>query len=564
MTPTSESESHYLQDITETDSAHNLISALRSQIVENELKIARLSAENQQLKMQWKLATSSISWKIINKLSKIAGKIAPKGTIRRKMLKSGWQAAMLVHRHGPLAWLRRFGAKCKFKLNEKREQWSAETKAFSADDRPVIISVSHVGGGGTERHVRDMASRLASQQVRSVYARPDLSGRLVFEERSENWKLLWRRVILPDESKCNDLLNIMKPALVHVHHTMGVPQAFFNAIKGQNLATDFTLHDYHSICPRIHLNDEKGRYCGEPDGAGCNSCLKRLGDYHGQPFSVAIDHYRSQWSDRLAGARKIYVPSDDVNQRLSRYFPGLNIETRPHIEPSRPNEILARKYNQGEKIRVAVIGTIGSIKGSAQLLEAARDAADRQLPLEFVLVGTSNLEPQLLATKHVELTGPYFEHEVWARLDEAACHLAWLPSIWPETYMYTLSVAQLAGFWPMVYDLGAQAQRVKSANIGDCISLDLPPDQLNDLFIQRARELELKSVQQFTAFAEYPNFLEDYYGLSRDQLKSLQPGQISEDNNTIQIKNKFNLINPSHASRSDHAHLHEHHCQLSA
>lgn len=534
----------------------------RIKLLENQIHL--LLAENRQLKQQWKEATSSLSWRLVTKLSRTARGVAPQGSIRRKLLKNVWHGLMAVRRRGPLPFTKRLAVKTKAKLVEFVHDRSARARPFVADHRPVVLAVSHIGGGGTERHVRDMACRLLAEGVRTIYTRPDPRGRLVFEERDAGWNVRWRRVIGPDSDQIGSLFDTIKPSLAHVHHTMGVPKVLFEQIQQKSLPTDWTLHDYHSVCPRIHLQNEQGRYCGEPDTHGCNNCLKKLGDYHGKIVNVDIDNYRLQWSDRLASARRIYVPSDDVKQRLARYFPELQIETRPHMEPSRPERLLARRYMPGERVRVAVIGTIGSIKGSAQLLQAARDAAVRNLPLEFVLVGTSNLEPQLLATGRVELTGPYFENEIWDRLDEAACHVAWLPSIWPETYMYTLSVAQLAGLWPVVYNMGAQAQRVVQTSVGNCISLDTTPEQLNNLFIEKAEQLSLLPGLCAPEFAEYPNFLENYYGLSLEELKSFERNDcIFKASHSALKSNSLNISN-QHASRSDHARLYQHHSQLSA
>lgn len=541
-----------------------------------EKQVEQLIAENRQLKKQWKEATSSISWRVITKLGKIGKKLAPKGSIRRTLIKSVWRGLMFMKRQGPLAWARRLASKIKAKLVDLGLDTVARTRPFLADNRPVIMAISHVGGGGTERHVRDMAARLLNEGVRTIYTRPDTHGRLVFEERDADWKVRWRRTIRPDADQIKNQIAKLQPSLAHIHHTMGVPEALFEHLQMQSVPTDWTLHDYHAICPRIHLHHESGDYCGEPDANACNSCLKRLGDYHNKPVGESIEQYRVNWAARLATARRIYVPSDDAKSRLDRYFPQLQIETRPHMEPSRPDRPLVRRHTPGDRVRVAVIGTIGSIKGSSQLLAAARDAQERDLPVEFVLIGTSNLEPQLLATGRVELTGPYFENEIWDRLDEAECHLAWLPSIWPETYMYTLSVAQLAGFWPVVYDIGAQGRRVSESGVGDCISIDMPPDQLNSLFIEQAERLSdsTSTGSNPPEYAEYPNFLESYYGLTLNDLKSnlnvissttviasencnTKPESHSSASNLIQIS-------IPHASRNDHARLHQHHSQLSA
>ena len=89
-----------------------------------------------------------------------------------------------------------------------------------------------------------------------------------------------------------------------------------------------------------------------------------------------------------------------------------------------------------------------------------------------------------------------------------------LPSIWPETFCYTLSFAFALGVPPVVFDLGAQRERVEAAGFGFVLPYGLTDDvkALNDRLIglpygettrpKRARGLL------------YPNVLADYYELA--------------------------------------------------
>jgi len=64
----------------------------------------------------------------------------------------------------------------------------------------------------------------------------------------------------------------------------------------------------------------------------------------------------------------------------------------------------------------------------------------------------------------VRVTGKYQEHEALDSLKGLKPHLVWLPSLWPETYSYTLSVALRAGLPVVAFDLGAIATRLRSLN----------------------------------------------------------------------------------------------------
>jgi hypothetical protein len=59
--------------------------------------------------------------------------------------------------------------------------------------------------------------------------------------------------------------------------------------------------------------------------------------------------------------------------------------------------------------------------------------------------------------------GRYEEAELASRIDEIAPDLILLPSVWPETFCYVLTTAAASGRRIAVFDLGAQARRLKEA-----------------------------------------------------------------------------------------------------
>jgi hypothetical protein len=58
--------------------------------------------------------------------------------------------------------------------------------------------------------------------------------------------------------------------------------------------------------------------------------------------------------------------------------------------------------------------------------------------------------------------------------------LAWLPSLWPETWCYTLTQAWQAGLNMLVFDIGTPADRVRRTGRGWVVPLGLTPERLND------------------------------------------------------------------------------------
>jgi hypothetical protein len=67
--------------------------------------------------------------------------------------------------------------------------------------------------------------------------------------------------------------------------------------------------------------------------------------------------------------------------------------------------------------------------------------------------------------------------------------VAWLPSIWPETWCYTLTHAWRAGLNVLAFDIGTPAERIRQTERGWLCPLGLAPQVLNE------RMLSLKPTQ---------------------------------------------------------------------
>jgi glycosyltransferase involved in cell wall biosynthesis len=491
-----------------------LLRKLQSDLARERRRIATFERELAELKQ-------SGSWRLVQGLNRVLKRVAPVGSRRRTALIKMVCAADLCATQGPGAVLR--------KLARKANGWRIDRtggyprRSWRPTGQPVFLLVSHKGGGGTERHVRELAEALKAEGVRPVLLRPSGSGWLLWEERDESWSVTWYRRTAPERGPVGELLKLLAPVHVHVHHLMGLPGGLPDWFFEFGLTCDWTIHDYFPVCPRAHLNRADGSYCGEPDAAACNTCLSRLGDYHGKPGGEEITAWRERFSRYLSRARRVFVPSDDVRQRLQRYFADLEILVRPHFErlPDRAN--LAASLRPGEQVRVAVLGTIVPIKGAERLMACARDARRRHLPLEFRVLGSTDRDGVFTRLGNVHITGPYRERDVFDRLAAERCHLAFLPSVWPETFMYTLSIAMAARLYTICFDLGAQAQRLRAWGWGRLLPLDAGPDQTNNALLGAARSLVSGALPPAPPpTAAYPDLLSSYYDfthLEREQFR---------------------------------------------
>ncbi|MEZ5585388.1 MAG: hypothetical protein R3F37_23950, partial [Candidatus Competibacteraceae bacterium] len=173
--------------------------------------------------------------------------------------------------------------------------------------KPRLLFVTHRLGGGTERHVQELAY-LLKPQCEVLILRPVADDRLALTwyGQAEEFALFFT---IPAESDALiRLLQAVAIARVHVHHLIGHHPLIAQLSTKLGIPYDFTLHDYYSICPQFNLTLPDGRYCGEPDIGGCNACLQKRPSV----WRLDIVAWRSLFRQLLEGAERVFGPSQDV------------------------------------------------------------------------------------------------------------------------------------------------------------------------------------------------------------------------------------------------------------
>lgn len=350
----------------------------------------------------------------------------------------------------------------------------------SAGDCLLLVTFDLIGGA--TQHVAKRMASLGAAGWRVLQLVPGTAGnsRLIDPAQKELRDLQFD---LREQSEMDLLLALLRRTgarAIEIHHSLHHPSTLLSLPARSGLPYDVVLHDYHWLCPQVTLIDATGRYCGEPDIAGCEACRAELGSESGEDISVAALRARS--GALLLGARQVIAPSEDVARRYRRYFPAL----RPRVTPwddMRPPPPNPRPAQKGKNRRVAVIGGLGPHKGYDLVLACARDAARRDLPLEFRVIGYSSDDSALFASERVFVTGYYQPEEAEALIRAQEADIAFLPSLCPETWCYGLSLAWQAGLRVVSLDIGAQAERIRGQRGGAVLPLDWPPERINDRLI---------------------------------------------------------------------------------
>jgi glycosyltransferase involved in cell wall biosynthesis len=321
---------------------------------------------------------------------------------------------------------------------------------------PSVLCVLHNTGGGTERHVRELATALQGR-ASFLTLRPAQGGETILEwlRPGEGFQLGFR---LPEEYET--LVVVLKSlavGLVHYHHLLGHSPSVWGLPKSLGVQHDFTAHDFYSLCPQITLTDHNNRYCGEKGIEQCNKCLQ----LSPPPGSVSIQTWRAGYRPLIEGARFVYAPSAEVAARLRRYFPAANIVHVSHLDMVEPPPAPApAPIADGRPLKIVVLGALSPIKGADVLEATAIEAARRGLPLEFHLLGFAYRSLQKQPKARLTVHGQYEEPELAELLSWLKPDVAWFPALWPETYSYTLSGCLNARLPIVAPDLGAFPERL--------------------------------------------------------------------------------------------------------
>ncbi|HNR84115.1 methyltransferase domain-containing protein [Ottowia sp.] len=354
--------------------------------------------------------------------------------------------------------------------------------------RQVVLVVQHQRGGGTERHILELAATLADTAV-LVSLRPAGGQRVqlqLIEQDAGRWAPSRRWAASFDLGHDGDallrLLRDMAVSHVHYHHLLGHAPRVWTLAHELGVAYDVTCHDFYSFCTHITLTGRHGRYQMDAQGECCG------GDH---PPSLPetrepIDAWRIRNRRFLQQARFVLTPSLDTAERMRRAMSGATLRCAPHTDilpdtlpMPQPPRLAAQ-----EPLRIVAIGALSVIKGADVLEETARLARRAGAPLEFHLIGYGYRHLQTAPGTALTVHGQYADEDLPALLQRLAPHLAWFPAQWPETYSYTLSAALQAGLPVAVPDLGAFAERVAERPWSWVQAWDSSASQWLELFLR--------------------------------------------------------------------------------
>lgn len=329
-----------------------------------------------------------------------------------------------------------------------------------ASPRPRVLFVTHSWGGGTEKHVNDLAALLSeSLEV------------LVFKPHDEqSLSLRWLRqgeefeAFFEDRKDPNALLQLLRAiavSRVHLHHVHGLPAYVLDIHSELGVPLDITLHDYFPVTQRYLLG---------PGGVVDSSA-----DAPANDWGLSEVEWQQRMGAMLRSAQRVIAPSRDLAQRMREFFPDIEYQVRGH-----PN-IAAQTAPAPHK--VLVLGGLSIQKGLLVLEACALDARERKLPLFFKLIGHTEQSVARFPEIPLAIGGSYRESDLdqLIALENADAFL--FPAQVPESYSYTLTAALRTNLPIIASSLGAFSERLEDNRRAHMVAWDANAHVWNDALL---------------------------------------------------------------------------------
>ncbi|MGX7704436.1 glycosyltransferase family protein [Methylobacterium sp. Gmos1] len=370
------------------------------------------------------------------------------------------------------------------------ERATAPAAPVPAAAKPRLLFVAHnrTGrrqGGGVEVYQEQLAGALDGFEALFLYPSFEEDAWVLRLDEGETSEALpippaERLLASPEiEALFERILVERRIDLVHVHHLLGLPLSLPAIARAHGVPVVAQLHDFFLVCHRFTLMNQQGRFCdvvhrGEEQ---CDGCLATT-----EGLPAGSKARRDGFVARILASIDAFVTSTPATADYVRaFYPEATgrvaVIEMIDAEPARLPEPapVAESSPPGKRppLRVAVLGNVVDHKGARTLLELVRITEGEAIVFEVLGYVESYLVAafEAQAGERLILRGGYTRDEVPDLL--AGCDVSLHLSLWPETYMISLTEAWRARLIPIVTDLGAPGERVTDGVDG----IKVPPGE---------------------------------------------------------------------------------------
>ncbi len=326
---------------------------------------------------------------------------------------------------------------------------------------PLPIYLAHSMGGGAEtdlqRRVRadlDAVGAAVVIRVGGVFrftcelwgARPDGTPGCV-AAGTERWDMV-ARLLAPVRAR-----RLVYSCAVGDPDPVALPGLFLGLRRaGDRL--EVLIHDYFPLSPNPTLLEMGDRWAGLPDPARASA---RHQTRRPDGTLVPLAQWQAAWGQLLSEAAAVTCFCRAAEDLVRGAYPGIGTHCLPH---DLPVSVPALPRPAPGPVVLGILGNLAPHKGAGVAEALSRSlghARDRRLVLLGEMDPAHRLVPP--AVQH----GRYAVEDLPALVARYGISCWLIPSLWPETFSFTTHEALASGLPVLVFDLGGQAEAVRSA-----------------------------------------------------------------------------------------------------
>lgn len=357
-----------------------------------------------------------------------------------------------------------------------------------ASSRLLVIAHNHPSfhPGGTEivahglfRYWRDAAGKdvhfIAAASPEQRLANPGTVMQSLPGARNEylvrvgqyDWFHHLQRDKIAVFTELGELLQTLRPAVVHLHHFLGFGSEILPFIRRclPDAVVVLTVHDYYFACHNdgIMVKVGSNRLCHRSGIDACHACFPQVPAGSFKLRDLNLRHH-------FAMVDHLVAPSEVMRDRLADW--GIDPDRISVIRNGRDigAAVPARDLRPGDRrTRFAVLGNVSPAKGQKVALQALRlllaeGFRDAELAIHGAPIFQTDdfkaeIESLIAACDgHARMLGGYESHELANRVSAADWIV--MPSLWWENAPLVLDEAFHHGRPPICGDVGGMAERV--------------------------------------------------------------------------------------------------------
>jgi len=355
-------------------------------------------------------------------------------------------------------------------LRRRYPRYEAEVQRFAATDpllterlalgvglldrgAPIDLHIAHSLGGGAEA---DLQRRLAGAdavvlRVGGLHRwRLELHGAAGVTTGDTDDFTLIRRLLQPLTQR-----RLIYNCAVGDPDAAALPDLLLSLLADSD-PVEMRMHDYFPLSPLQTLLPSNGPYRGVP-AADTTDPAHITCDADGR--AVTLAQWRAAWA-RLIDRADVTCFSAASAALVAEVYPAARLTVHPHALP-----MVAPVAAPAGRSVIGVLGNIRLHKGAVEVCNLARLRPD----LTIVIIG--HLDPGLPVPATVQVHGRYRPDEVPALVARYGISGWLIPSIWPETFCFTVHEALATGLPVLGFDLGAQGDALRAAPNGRVVAI---------------------------------------------------------------------------------------------